>query len=754
MHRAPIETSSPHHFRTDAHVDATAAFTGSREARNLPWADLATALLSLGEAKRQKVVVRLTEEPAEIALVRSGDRVLLSFYSTDTVPTVHTLNQPAPLRLLVERCATALTHQSEGSTGSALSSELDLGLARRLGSMRPAASPEIVIEERRGGQLTAPSGRTALSFGFSAAFLPAAAMAGGAFRADVHGTLFSGELWAWARGHRIPLVHGPIVLPLRKMLSAADALVDAWRHGREANVRLRWGQFMIGVRRGKDGSATLTLRGRDADAITLPALDVPSAILPIARLASDVARAAVAADRSQKRNLRIQELRDEAEGLRRAVRNRTQKSRLVNKDRERVRHLVSSAPTEKATRTPIARPGRLRYAERWNIEAEELASASTFLCGDRIVIASPERAVAIQRETSEVLWVREGIGGTSTMAHTTLLRRAENGRIELCEVTTGEAYAEARLEAERDRHGIVYHVGGPAMPPAVVLSDGPQHLSALDLRNGQALWRFRVASPVVGLQRAGRLLLLASADGSLRALEAASGELLWCFSEEACFRHAPAVAEGVVVAAAGEGHTGTLFGIDIFSGELLFSRDLGGPPNCAPFAVGRSVVVAAGARPKGFLTSINCRDGSVRWMTRDPGIVGGGVAMEIDGSVIVNSPQGRVTVIEGDDGEIRWSRLLSDPLTHEIPRRLEPVLRGGALFVPSGTIHVVRLQDGEPLGTAPSCDFVPDWLRVDERGWVYAAEESGVMSAFAPVAHLSLVPGGKRDADRPLLPRR
>ena len=63
------------------------------------------------------------------------------------------------------------------------------------------------------------------------------------------------------------------------------------------------------------------------------------------------------------------------------------------------------------------------------------------------------------------------------------------------------------------------------------------------------------------------------------------------------------------------------------------------------------------------------------------------------------------------------------------PRRLEPVLRNGALFVPQHQVHVVRPRDGEIIGTVPS-EFIPDLLRVDERCDVYIAEESGHLAAF------------------------
>jgi hypothetical protein len=56
----------------------------------------------------------------------------------------------------------------------------------------------------------------------------------------------------------------------------------------------------------------------------------------------------------------------------------------------------------------------------------------------------------------------------------------------------------------------------------------------------------------------------------------------------------------------------------------------------------------------------------------------------------------------------------------------------------------VRPADGQKLSASLPCDLVPDLMRVDERGWVYVAEESGYLAAYAPKPMLTLVKGGAR----------
>ena len=73
-----------------------------------------------------------------------------------------------------------------------------------------------------------------------------------------------------------------------------------------------------------------------------------------------------------------------------------------------------------------------------------------------------------------------------------------------------------------------------------------------------------------------------------------------------------------------------------------------------------------------------------------------------------------------------------------MPRQLAPILRQGALFVPSAQVHVLRPSDGSSVGTQTNCDLVPDCLRVDERGWFYVAEESGHLRAYGLAPHFRI----------------
>jgi hypothetical protein len=106
--------------------------------------------------------------------------------------------------------------------------------------------------------------------------------------------------------------------------------------------------------------------------------------------------------------------------------------------------------------------------------------------------------------------------------------------------------------------------------------------------------------------------------------------------------------------------------------------------------------------------------------------------------VIANSAAGTLLCIESATGQLRFNHVFPRHVDADQPRRLEPILRNGALFIPQHQVHVVRPGDGDVIGTVPS-DLIPDRLRVDERCDVYLAEESGHLAAFGAAPGLTLV---------------
>jgi outer membrane protein assembly factor BamB len=243
------------------------------------------------------------------------------------------------------------------------------------------------------------------------------------------------------------------------------------------------------------------------------------------------------------------------------------------------------------------------------------------------------------------------------------------------------------------------------------------------------------------VQRAGRVLLVCSGDGSIDALDVASGEIVWRFSEQVRFCLAPSVWGDRVIAASGElgGGSGALHAIELYTGKALWKQELPLPPSGEPIITRKLALVPTGGSRDARLCAFDPITGIAAWSCHDPGLDNGGKALEVDDTLIVNTPAGRVSALALDTGATRWSHALANPLTDDVPRQLDPILRHGALFVPSAQVHILRTSDGGVLATDTGCDLVPDFLRVDERAWLYVAEESGHLRAYASAPQLMLV---------------
>ena len=697
---------------------------------------VAHALVSLARGQQRKVLLPLAEGPFEVALVRCEGDVACSYYSTESMPDVAVLDRRIPLGQAMRVVAASL--RLAPGQNSAL---VDHRLAELLERTAIQSVPEATRSERSGGELGTP--RKALAFGFRAAIAPTdpplqGTSAALSDRADVHALLFEGHLWGYARGRRIDLARGPILLPVQRMVAAVRAVLEAHEAERPAHVRRRYRDFTIALRLTTGASETsITLAG-GTDTVTVTSLDLHQAALPILGLASDLLRALTSADRCQARNLRVRALREEVRRLRRILRRPLQGDGFTNRDPDRLRPMhAESSSTRPAPQPVSAAPRRLRFTERWKVEVDELDAGSTFLCGDRILVSSPRHTVAICRDRGAALWVREGIGGASWMVGTTLLRQASQGHLELCRVQDGETFATVPLTPTAGRPPRALHVGGTDLPPAAVITEGSNRLVAIDLRTGEPRWRFACAEGPVDVRRAGPVLLVTSADGAINALSTATGEIAWRYCDRARFASRPAVVlETVIGVVGGQGGSPShAVALDLYSGELKWRRPLDRAAGATPISLADKVAVAR----EGRLVALSISDGRVEWDVHDGGLARGGAAMPVDRNLIVNAPRGQVTCFDQQDGSVRWRACLSEGVADEVPRCLEPVLRGGALFIPASSVHVLRPNDGEQIGGPLPVELVPDLLRIDERGWVYIAEESGVVTAFSPVAHLSLV---------------
>ena len=288
----------------------------------------------------------------------------------------------------------------------------------------------------------------------------------------------------------------------------------------------------------------------------------------------------------------------------------------------------------------------------------------------------------------------------------------------------------------------------PGLPRLLILTEGERHLSAIDLTSGEPRWRFAWGRRGnVRLKRAGKLLYYTSGDSALTALDVQTGASVWRVRDRLRFRTPPVLDHDLLFAVAGGASCrANLHAIDPFSGQPRWARPVGSAEGACtveglPIAVLDVIVVVVRERHELRLLAFDRETGEPRWRSEATVAPAGTSWLAVDDLLIGNTPTGELLAIDAREGEVRYRHVLGTVLETDVPRRLEPVLRSGALFVPHSNVHVFRPRDGAEIGVIGPCEAIPDLLRVDERCDVYVAEESGHLVSFAAGPRLSLVKG-------------
>lgn len=705
------------------------------DSRDLPpRVDLVVALLALADASRKKALLPILGLPMEVALVRRGASVLVSAYHTDASPEVVTLDRRVPLRALLDAAAAALPEDTDAEVEPAARERLVV----RAGEARitPDDDDGSIAVRHSGGAELDPGSSQPLAFGFEMAVFPSRAEVHERIsHADVHAMLFGGRIWAWARGRRIPVMRGPALLAAQRMLVATAAVVEAAEQGRPANVRLRAGSFVVGMRRDKNGEVSLSVGSDEDGVVTVPALALEDACAPVLRLVSDMLRALSSIDRSQARNLRVRALRAEVRRLFRLLKTRVRATSFVNADPDRLR--ASAPPGE----LPVPERAASRWTSRWSIALDGLDAEQVVACGPLLCCGGERGLSAIDRDEGRLVWKSDEPTTLTQAAGGNLLSLGPDGRVEVREIPSGETMFRTRVTPRTGGPAQALVAVGSSIVPTAVVTEGADRLVALDLRTGEPRWRFSSRGHgAFKLRRAGRALLCASGDSSLVAIDLVSGEIAWRFVDDLRFSTAPIAIGETVVALTGEPGRGAreLVGIDLYEGRVRFRTTLDEAATAGPIAAGDAVLCPVALGRRGSLVAIEARTGVVRWTVADPGVGRGAGTLTFDDQLVVNTAT-QVSSIDVTTGETRWQTTAATTRGDDVPRRLDPLLRGGAIIAPASSVEVLRTTDGARIGGALPSDLVPDVLFADERGWIYVGEESGHLVALAPVPRLSLV---------------
>ncbi len=772
--------------------------------------DLAIAVVDLARRPCGKATVRFYDEPWELCVERFGSAACLSVYRTGPDPIVSVYDRAVPFDEVVEAVGAAIERllAAKAPHGAPVDKPVDTGAAQRLelesaleqlraaGSFADGGSDARVPD--RVAVVVEPDRDAPLSFGAEFAIreqarrTPDASDGYGSTpesveRSDMHALLFRGKVRAEIRGRSIDLGECHPVLVAERLVELARRAFDAWERGLALNARADASGIVVGVRVSPDGELALTLGatqgGSRRTVHTFPALGVADVLEAALAFGRSLVRAILRRDRSQSANLRLGALRRLLRESTEVLRQASQSDSKVNPTPEPYR--AFAAALEEARRTPplpppiVASPSsslaasRLRYAARWRAIVPGIDLRATYLCGDRLIVGAATEMWALDRSSGRVLWRTDTTRGTSVVTPGGIARLAPDGRLAVHDFATGEPALRTRIAARVGGPvaGAVVHL--PGVPRLVVVTEGEHHLVAVDLTSGEPRWRWSwgaTRGPARGtprMKRAGKLVYFTCGDGALTALDVMTGAVVWRLRDRLRFRAPPAIAHDATFVVAGGAHgVAHLYSVDPYSGRVRWSRRIG--DSNAPCTIEGAPLVATGAvavavrHKTGLaLAAFRREDGAP---IAPPGASSaptrsfaptGTSWLAVDDAFIGNAPTGEVVAVDATTGELRWRHVLGPrPLEADVPRRLEPVLRCGALFVPcsltlggkhptelAAGINILRPSDGATLGTIAPTEAIPDLLRVDERCDVYVAEDSGHLIAFGALPRLSLLSG-------------
>lgn len=712
------------------------------EARELV-CELGTAIAELASGQRSRAIVRLCTkpEPWEAGIERTGRDLLLSVFQGGSDPDVAIFERRIEGNALARRVIETAGRLPRDARLTAIIDRLQAALP--FGDAPLVEAETVAID---------PASETSIviSAEISLRTQPPAA-ASTALRADLFALLFRGRIRITVGDHQRELPDDVFVFLVAEQLSVMTLeALDAWTRGRPYYRRLTAGGAICGVKLGSEGAASLTLGIPRApgeartSSWTFPAVDVGALAHGIVAFGRALSRTLLRRDRAQASNLRVHALRGRVRELADRLRDATRNDSKINAAPEGYRAFAEATRSGASKSSDAFGRTRLRFTSRWTAAVPSIDLRATFLCGDRLVVGSTREVSCLDAQTGAPMWRRVCPRAVSVMTPLGLARLEPDGALTLHELDGGDPIWSAQLAPRVGTSASGAVVSAPGLPRMLIVSDGARHLAAIDLHSGEVRWRFAARrGGGFRIRRAGKLVIVASGDPALTALDVLTGEVVWRFCDRLRFASHVAVDQEALFALAGDGafvgRGGTrLHQMDPWSGQVRWSVDLPAhvAPVGAPLLGPETAVIVAHGRRGTSLTGFDRKTGALRFDTAVCSTTAS--CLMVDGTVIVNSEGGELVGVNAGDGSTRYRHVFAGAVEGDRPRRLEPVLRSGALFVPQTEVHVVRPQDGTLLGQLPG-DIIPDLLRVDERCDVYVAEESGHIAAYSAAARLSLV---------------
>jgi outer membrane protein assembly factor BamB len=729
-----------------------------RDAIFLLLRDMLARVEELLSGKSSRVGIAFYESSWELVLVLEGELVLLSFYRAGARPRIEVKDRPLGLKSLMQAVVAAGELLIEDLLSISPQMVADPFVSELMGAMERIRTLE--AEGPAAGSIPVPSsftidydgrgkGSPPLTFGCevraTSRDLLAAVMTN---RSDLYALMGRGTFTLHVGDNAVSLDGLYVFFLIEKLLEAARSLMASIEDYRNLELALSVEDLELEVRYDcAGGTFDLSIRNKATlqPPCVLRKLDPSLFVDELVKLARSFRRRVIELNPSQRSNLKLEIFNDEIESLmtwRKDIESQPVRKQAPSPLRFEVP--ASTLPErEERGRSVFSRTKKLMYVRLWEAEVEGIRLDASYLAGDRIVLTGGKDGFAVHRETGEVLWRKKLAepDALSLMAgEAGILRFDPHGMLRLIDVKDGETVWTTRITPPFGvPSGTV--AGGGRRPRYAVLTSGESSLIGIDLYTGEARWKHRTRrGSSYRFAKFGKLLFMTCSTNAVHCIDVDSGELLWRYCGRHKFMDAPVTAGGAAAVWGREWgeRMGRLVLFDSLTGNELWSAQCEGRLAASPVFSG-GVLCGAFYIGHDLLVRAWKTDGGERLWERDLGAIASFFSwMPIDDRIVMNMAGGMVICLKAEDGTVVWSKSMGSS-SEDVPMNLEPILRGGGLFVPADTTYVFSPSDGTLLHRLEEHSPVPDFLRVDERYSIYVGEVSGYVGAYGVSGHLGVI---------------
>ncbi len=340
--------------------------------------------------------------------------------------------------------------------------------------------------------------------------------------------------------------------------------------------------------------------------------------------------------------------------------------------------------------------GEVQLADNWWGTADPQEAAQSVYDRKR----DPEIGTVALKPASE--WV-SGTGPRDALSLAQLWRFATDGFVDAPVATDAQGLYvpswDGRIYALDHRGGLRWsRPMGEVMDAALAIDaravygqSWGREAFALDIEDGTVLWRFNYPASKAddhrqgGMLLAGELLLLPAWNGTLYALDAATGELRWQYAAGQPLRSAPVVAGERLYISSG---AGVLTALSL-SGSPIWEAELGAPLLTAVAAIPQGV---AAINREGTLVALD-HGGAELWRRELTEICYYSGPTFDDGALYLATAGSGLWKIEAKTGRTIWRRALAGP------SYATPLVYRGRVIVGdnSGALAVFGKQSGDQL---------------------------------------------------------